>query len=183
CCLLLVITLLIAANGPASAGSFKKLDKPPLSERWFGIYLDNERVGFYRQNISATTEGYRIESDGSVRLSVMGISKEASSRESYLVGKNLTLRSFEVEQTISGTLSRVSGKVNDTSMRVRIESNGKTTERQLKFKGDIYPGPALNLYPLMRETTAGKSYKILTFDPEEIKLKEVTITILGEEQS
>jgi len=182
-CLLLIITLHIGTSRPAAAVSFKKLDKPPLSERWFGIYLDNERVGFYRQNISATADGYRMDSDGSVRLSVMGISKEASSRETYLVGKNLALRSFEVEQTVSGSFSRVSGKVNDTSMRVRVESNGKSTERQLKFKGDIYPGPALNLYPLMREITAGKSYKILTFDPEEIKLKEVTITILGEEHS
>lgn len=180
CYLLLAIALLIAAKRPATAESFKKLDTPPLSERWFGIYVNNERVGFYRQSISATADGYRMEGDGSVRMNVMGFSKEASSRENYLVGKNLALRSFEVEQTINGTLSRVSGKVNGTSMRVRSESNGKATEKQLKFKGEIYPGPALNLYPLMREITSGKSYKVLTFDPEEVKIKEVTITLLGE---
>lgn len=183
CFLVVVIALLTAAGHPAAAAPFKKLDKPPLAERWFGIYLDNERVGFYHQNISATADGYRLESDGSVRLSVMGISREVSSRESYLVGKNLALRSFEVEQNISGTMSRVSGKVNDTVMRVKIENNGKNTEKQFKFKGEIYPGPALNLYPMMRDFAAGRAFKILTFDPEEIKLKEVTVTVQGEERT
>lgn len=177
------IALICAPGNPAGASSFKKLDKPPLSERWFGIYVNQERVGFYRQSISETAEGYRMEGDGSVRMNVMGFAKEASSREVYLVGKNLALRSFEVEQTISGTMSRISGRVGDTSMRVKSESNGKSTDKLLKFKGDIYPGPALNLYPMMRDIAPGKSYRITAFDPEEVKLKEVTITLLGEEKT
>lgn len=177
------IALIFAAGDPARASSFKKLDKPPLAERWFGIYVNQERVGFYRQNISETPEGYRMEGDGSVRMNVMGFAKEASSREVYLVGKNLTLRSFEVEQTINGTTSRLKGQVYDSTMRIKNENNGKVSEKQLKFKGEVYPGPALNLYPMMREITPGKSYRITAFDPEEIKTKEVTITLLGEEKS
>lgn len=181
--IIVTIALIVAASGPAGASSFKKLDKPPLSERWFGIYVNQERVGFYRQSISETTEGYRMEGNGSVQMNVMGFAKEASSHEVYLVGKNLALRSFEVEQTINGTTSRVSGRVGDTSMRVRSESSGKNTDKVLKFKGEIYPGPALNLYPMMREIAPGKSYKISAFDPEEVKVKEVTITLLGEEKT
>lgn len=181
--LLFIITVVVAAVRPAAAASFRKLDKPPLSERWFGIYVDKERVGFYRQNIAETAEGYRMEGDGSVRMKVMGFSKEASMRETYLVGRNLALRSFEVEQTFNGTLSRVSGKVGDMTLRIRSEVSGRTTEKQLRFRGDIYPGPALNLYPLMRDIAPGRSHRVLTFDPEEVKLKEVTITVLGEEKS
>ena len=129
----------------------QKLNKPPLAERWFGIYVDNERVGFYRQNITETADGYQMEGDGSVRMNVMGFSKEASSRETYLVGKNLALRSFEVDQTISGTLSRLKGQVYDGTIRIKSESNGKTMEKNIRFKGDIIPGPALNLYPMMRD--------------------------------
>jgi hypothetical protein len=53
----------------------------------------------------------------------------------------------------------------------------------LKFKGEIFPEPALNIYPLMQNPSAGKSYKILTFDPEELKIKDVTISVLGEEKT
>lgn len=183
CYALLFSALIMAAIRPAAAEPFKKLAKPPLSERWFGIYVDNERVGFYRQTITETPEGYRMEGNGSVRMNVMGFSKVASSHEVYQVGKNLALRSCEVEQTINGTLSRLKGQVSDTVMRVRSESNGKVTEKQLKFKGEVYPGPTLNLYPLMRDITPGRAHRIVTFDQEEVKLKEVTITVLGEERT
>jgi hypothetical protein len=181
--LLLLSLLLSAGVCPVWAASFKKLDKPPLAEQWFGIYVDNERVGFYRQKISELADGYRMEGDGSVHMKVMGFSKEASMRETYQVAKNLTLRSFDVEQTINGVSSRVSGKSGDGSLRVKSESNGKFTEKQFKYRGELYPGPALNIFPLMHDVTAGKSYKTSTFDAEEVKIKEVKIDILGEQNT
>jgi transglutaminase-like putative cysteine protease len=116
-------------------------------------------------------------------MKVMGFSKEASMRETYLVAKNLTMRSFDVEQNINGVPSRVSGKVADAGLRVKTENNGKTAEKLLKFKGDIYPGPALNIFPLMRDTAPGKTYKTTTFDAEEVKIKEVKITVQGEDKT
>lgn len=181
--LLLLSVLLSTGICPVLAAPFKKLDKPPLAEQWFGIYVDTERVGFYRQKISEFADGYRMEGDGSVRMNVMGFSKEASMRESYQVAKNLTMRSFEVEQTINGVSSRVSGKSGDGRLWVKSESNGKISEKQIKFKGELYPGPALNIVPLIRDVTAGKSYKTSTFDAEEVKIKEVMISVLGEENS
>jgi hypothetical protein len=181
--LLLTVILIIAGAGRSVAAPMKKLDKPPFSESWFGIYVDKERVGFYRQTISETADGYRMEGDGSVRIKTMGISREETTRANYLVSKSLALRSFDVEQNFNGVLSHVTGRVNDSTLRVKIERNGSATDRQIKIKGDVYPGPALNLYPLMRPIAAGKSYKILTFDPEEIKVKEVNISVLGEEKS
>ncbi len=165
------------------ASPFGKIDIPPLSERWFGIYVNSERVGFYRQKIDKHEDGYRIEGNGSVRMKVMSFSKEASMRETYLVSKTLTLRSFDVEQTVNGSSSHVSGKISGSAMHIKSDANGKITDKMLKFKGDVYPGPALNLYPLMRTVTAGSSYKIQAFDPEELKIKEVQISVLGEDKT
>ncbi len=178
--IVITFSLIICTATTSFAAIVRKIDRPPLSERWFGIYVDNERVGFYRQAISESPDGYRMDGYGSVRMRVMGFSKEASTRETYLVAKNLSLRSFDVEQTINGSPSRVSGKVGDSTVRIRSEAGGKTSDKQIKIKGDVFPGPALNIYPLMRDTSAGKSYKIQTFDPEESKVKDVTITVLGE---
>ncbi|MGD0585549.1 MAG: transglutaminase-like domain-containing protein [Oryzomonas sp.] len=180
---LIAIILGLAAVFPAAAAPFKKLDKPPLSERWFGIYVDKERVGFYRQVISETPDGYRMEGDGSVRIKIMGFAKESAMRETYQVAKDLSMRSFEVEQTINGTASRLSGKVANNIIRIKSVANGKTTEKQFKYKGEVYPGPALNLYPLMHDASPGKTYITQTFDPEEIKVKEVKISVLGEDKT
>ncbi|NVN90013.1 MAG: transglutaminase domain-containing protein [Desulfuromonadales bacterium] len=183
CFLLCIAAVSILGVRAAEAAQFSKLTKPPLSERWFGIYVDNERAGFYHQTIAETAEGYRMEGDGSVRVKVMGFSKEASSREVYRVGKGLVLRSFDIEQNINGVLTRLTGTASESVLRVRSESNGKITDKQIKLKGEIFPGPALNLYPLMRGVPSGKTCKILTFDPEEIKVKEVKIKVLGEEKA
>lgn len=165
-----------------AAAAAPLIDAPPLGERWFVIQMDTDQVGFYRQVTSALPEGgYRIEGDGSVRMQVMGFTKESSSREVYLLTPALALKSFEVEQTISGQRSRLTGKAVSEGLLVRRESNGKQTERMLKTRREIIPGPALNLYPLLKDVAGGKLYRVTTFDPEEMKLKEVKITLLGAE--
>jgi transglutaminase-like putative cysteine protease len=178
-----MLAVVAAGVCPAAAAPFKKLLKPSLSEQWFGIYVDNERVGFYRQKISETADGYRFDGDGSVSMKVMGFSKEASMRETYFVAKNLTLRSFDVEQFLNGVPSRVTGKLSDSGLRVKSDNNGKVSDKQFKIKGEIYPGPALNIFPLMRDVPPGKVFKTTTFDAEEVKTKEVKITVLGEENT
>ncbi|HIJ82565.1 MAG TPA: transglutaminase domain-containing protein [Desulfuromonadales bacterium] len=179
----LPLLFLLISVSIASAAPQKKIDRPPLAEKWFGIYVDNERVGFYRQRTIEIGDGFRMEGDGSVRIKVMGFSKEVATRESYTVSKGLTLRSFEVEQTVNGVSSRVSGKVGGGSIRYKTETAGKSADKSLKVKGDIYPGPALNLYPLLQGASTGSTFKVQTFDPEEQKIKDVKITVLGDEKT
>ncbi|MDO9308754.1 MAG: transglutaminase domain-containing protein [Deltaproteobacteria bacterium] len=178
-----VIFLLLCSVLNVSAAPARKIDKPPISERWFGIYVDTDRVGFYRQTISETSDGYCMEGFGSVRMKVMGFSKDASMRETYLVSRGMGLRSFDVEQTINGASSRVSGKAVEGAIRLKNETGGKVIEKLLKHRGEVFPGPALNIYPLMRDASAGKSYKLSVFDPEELKIKDVKISVLGEEKT
>ena len=178
-----VCLLVLCSSQGVLAAPFGKIDDLPLSERWFGIYVDSEQVGFYRQRIEKAEDGYRIEGNGSVRMKVMSYSKEASMRETYLVSKKLALRSFDVEQTINGSLSHVSGKVSNSAIHIKNELNGKTSDKILKFKGEVYPGPALNFYPLMRVVSAGTSYKVQAFDPEDLKIKEIQILVIGEEKT
>ncbi len=175
--------LVLCSTLAAQAAPFGKIDAPPLSERWFGIYVNSERVGFYRQRIDKSEDGYRMEGDGSVRMKVMSFSKEASMRETYLVSKTLALRSFDVDQTVNGSSSHVSGKVSGSAIHIKSEIKGKIIHKMLKFKGEVYPSPALNLYPLLRTVVAGSSYKIQAFDPEELKIKEIQITVLGEDKT
>lgn len=181
--LFFICFILLSSLLPAQASTFGKIDAPPLTERWFGIYLNSERVGFYRQQIEKTEDGYRIEGNGSVRMKVMSFSKEASTREIYLVAKNLSLRSFDVEQTINGTSSHVSGKVSSSVIHIKSEMNGITTDKMLKFKGEVYPASVLNIYPLMRTFTAGSVFKVQEFDPEELKIKEIQISVLGDDKT
>jgi len=182
--LLILIFCLCFTNSNATAASLSKLEKPPLNEQWFGIYVDKDLVGFYHLKFIEIKDGYQIEASGNVRMKVMGFSKEATSREIYIVGPTLALRSFEVEHNLNGTLSRISGKKYDSNMRIKVESKGKTTAKNLsKLSGEVYPSPVLNIYPLLRNAAVGKSYIISTFDPEELKIKDVKISVISHENA
>ena len=70
---------------------------------------------------------------------------------------------------------------NARAQKVLVDVAGKRQEKTLKGRGKVYPAPVLNLYPLMQGVTAGRKYRLQMLDPEEVKLKEVTITALGKE--
>ncbi|HBG04947.1 MAG: transglutaminase [Geobacteraceae bacterium GWC2_58_44] len=177
--LLIALLLLIAPLQVFAA--IPKLASPPEGERWFSINLDGERVGFAHLSITKAGDGYRIDSEGSVKLRVMGFSREATSKESYLVGQNLALLSFAAESRIDGSPLVVKGEVTPKGIRVALESGGAVNVRTIKLKGPVYPPQALNILPLMQGAAAGKSYKLTTLDVESVKVKQVKVDVVGEE--
>ena len=176
----LAAILFVCSPGAALSGQYQ-LSTPPLGERWFGILIDQDLVGFYRQQTSQISGGgYRIEGDGSVRMKVMGFSKESNVREVYQTTPGLALRSFEIEQTINGAKSRLTGKTVSGGLQVKREADGTTSTRLLKFKGELIPGPLLNLVPFFKGAATGRQHQILVFDAEELQIKEVVISVFGE---
>ncbi len=166
---------LALAQGPAA------LATPPLGERWFGIYFNGERTGFVHSSITEIVDGYRIESDSSVKMAGLGFSREASVRESYFVNRDLSLRSLDVSQTIDGSPMKLSGEVLAKTIRITIETAGKKKVKTLKKQGAVYPPAALNLLPLFRGTRTGGSLRIAMLDVESVTVKNVNFTIVGSE--
>jgi len=178
---LLAVLLLLSLLAPltASARTIPFLTSPPLGESWFGIYFNDERTGFSHLEISEIPNGYLIESDSSVKMSGFGFSREASARESYQVNRDLSLRSFEVSQTIDGSPMKLNGQVNGKAINVTTETKGNRSEKKLPLKGKVYPPAVLNLYPLFQKATAGKKFRVTMFDPESVAVKDVSITVVG----
>ena len=175
---IVVISCRLLVPVAAEAKSIPPLAAPPLGERWYSISMDDERTGFAHTTISTVPGGYEIASEGSVKMLVLGFSREASSRETYQVNRDLTLKSFAVEQTIDGSSMQLNGEVTAKGVIVKVESAGSTREKTLKTGGVVYPPAVLNLYPLMRGVTPGKKYRLQMLDVEDVKVKDVTITAL-----
>jgi Transglutaminase-like superfamily len=180
-CALLAILFCLLIPGMPAASPVPPLTVPPLGERWFSITMGDERTGFAHISITAAPGGYEVISEGSARMVVLGFTREASSRETYLVNRDLSLRSFVVEQTIGGNPMRLKGEVTAKGVKVTVDAAGSRREKNLKVRGKVYPSPVLNLYSLMQGGKERKKYRIQVLDPEEVKLKEVTVTVLGKE--
>jgi Transglutaminase-like superfamily len=175
-----MLALLIPVNGGAADPLL--LTTPPLGEQWFSITMGNERTGFTRTAISAVPGGYEVASDSSARMVVLGFSRNAWSRETYLINRDLSMKSFHVNESIDGKAMTLSGEVTAQGVNISVTEGGKRREKTLKLRGKVYPGPLLNIYPLMQGGLAkGKSFRPRTLDIEEVKVKEVTITVVGRE--
>lgn len=181
---LLAAALLCLAWMPVgvSAASPSVIMKPPLGDRWFGIYFNDERTGFVHTRIEEHDGGFRVQSESAVKMSGLGFSREASVRESYLVNGDLSLRSFEVSQTIDGSPTKVTGEVTDKTVRIVTESTGNRKEKRLTSRGAVYPSAVLNLIPLFRKAAAGTKSRVTMLDVEAVALKEVRIEAVAFER-
>lgn len=181
CGKLLVVLIMVLLPLHLLAAPLPQLASIPEGERWFAIIMGDEQVGFAQTTVTRTADGYRIASRGSVKMKVMGFSREASSTETYQVTPDLALRSFQAETRIDGSPSAVSGEVTSKGIKVVTHSANGEKERTLKVKGAVYAPHALNLYPLMHGAVPGKSYKIQYLDVEAVKVKQAKVEVIGQE--
>jgi hypothetical protein len=177
CLTALLLALFFALQ--VGATPYPPVTAPPLGERWFSISLNDERTGFAHQTISKRPDGYEISVDSSVKMTVLGFSREAAIRESYLVTPGLSLISFSVELTLDGSSMKLAGKAVPEGVSMTSENAGKKKTTLLKAKGAVYPAAALNIYPLMKGFVPGRKYHFKVLDTEAQKLKDVVVTAVG----
>lgn len=176
----IILSVALSPFPVLAKGGFS-LAAPPVGERWFSISMNDERVGFGYLKITSTPGGYEITGEGSAKMLVLGFSREASARESYVVNKDMSLKSFAVEQVVDGSPMRLAGEVTPKGVKVTVESAGSKKERLLKVKGAVYPPPVLNICPLMQGGASGKVYRLQMLDMEAVKVKEVKVSVVGRE--
>ena len=177
--LLAAILIWLTTLTAAAAETLPPLVSPPLGERWFSISMNGERVGFLHTNATRTSEGLELVCEGGAKMLVLGFSREASARERYILNRDLTIRSFSIEQFIDKSPLNLRGIVSGRTLTVTVETAGGKKETKLKLKGAVYPPAAINLYPLMQGFSAGKKYRLQVFDIEAVKIKEVTVKAIG----
>lgn len=165
-----------------TTGRIAPLTSIPLGDRWFSLVMNDERIGFAFVRTAAHTGGYEIFAEGSVKMRVLGFSREAASRERYFVNNDLTLTSFTVEQIIDGSAMTISGEKTPRGIKVIVESKGSRKERLLESSAPVYPPAVVNMYPLMKGIVPGRKYELHILDTEAIKVKKVTVTTVGIEK-
>lgn len=164
-----------------AAPGIPRLAKPPIGERWFSISKEKEQTGFNRLEIRDAGGGYEITVESGARMSVMGFSRDAASRERYLVNRDLSLKSFEVDEVISGKPMKLTGEVTSEGVKVNVWASGSIKEKTLKVKGPVFPPPVLNIYPLMQGGEAGQVFRLKMLDIEKVKIIGVKISVIGTE--
>lgn len=165
----------------SAAQDIPRLTKLPLGERWYSISKEKEQTGFNRLEIRDSGGGYEITVESGAKMTILGFSRDATSWERYLVNRDLSLKSFEVDEVINGKPMKLKGEVTADGVRVSITAAGSTKEKTLKTREAVYPPPVLNIYPLMHGGEKGKTLRLKMLDIEKVKIVGVKISVIGVE--
>ena len=152
------------------------------SARWHGVYYRGEKIGFTVEQTRETPEGYDLEEDGRLQMSLLGATTSAKLRTVAHVDRSFGLRSFSFSlDPGTGPLEIAGVLTGGTRLDLTIRSppGTRTETRQL-------PEPPLLSLNLPRRLAAeglatGKHLELMVFDPATLRNAPMAVDIRGRE--
>jgi hypothetical protein len=144
---------------------------------WRGVYYRGEKVGFTVSQTVPTGEGFELQEDGRLQMSLLGATTAATIRTKAQVDRAFVLRSFEFSLDPGTGPVAISGRVDGPhlSLTIRTPSGMQTEEREL---ADV-PVLGLNLFRRLASQglKAGSRQEWLVFDPATLRNQPVVVDI------
>jgi transglutaminase-like putative cysteine protease len=94
--------------------------------QWRGIYYRGEKIGFTVSQTIPTDEGFELQEDGRLEMTLLGASSPVAIRTTARVDRSFSLRSFDFSLDPGTGAVGVSGTVDGSSLTLSITSGGRT---------------------------------------------------------
>jgi len=163
-----------------------ELSRLPQREDWFGVIFNGEKIGLTHYRIeerNAPAGTFEIFSEALLRFKVLGLGKEVVLKESGTVAADMTLIDFVSDMTLDGKKIILSGKVREKELIVWEETERRKEEKIFPLSQPLFPGLAINFYPLLHGLQVGRNFRYLIYSPQSRSLQEVSQEVVGYESS
>lgn len=150
---------------------------------WRGIYYRGEKVGFSVSQTIRTDDGFEIQEDGRLQMTLLGATSAAAMRTTARVDTSFALKSFEFSLDpgtgaieVRGTLDPpVTGE--PYGVTVGITSGGATRTEHLTLPGP--PAMSLNLSRVLANggLVPGAQHRMTIFDPATLSNAPIDIAV------
>jgi transglutaminase-like putative cysteine protease len=156
---------------------------------WRGVYYRGEKIGFTVSQTIRTDEGFELQEDGRLQLTLLGSTSTTAIHTTARVDERFALRSFEFSLNPGTGAVLVRGAIDapDTppngryrlSITVTSSGNTRTEERRLSE----LPVIPLNLFRLIASEgiTTGARFHRVVFDPATLGNAPMEIAVGGRE--
>ena len=144
---------------------------------WRGVYYRGEKIGFTVSQTVPKDDGFELEEDGRLQMSLLGAISQATIHTTARVDENFTLRSFDFSLDPGTGPVKVSGQVNGLRLTLSVTTSGgtHTEEREL-------PEPPALSQNLSRRLAngglvPGARHQWTVFDPATLRNAPVTVIV------
>jgi len=161
----------------SSANLATDLARYGSAAQWRGVYYRNEKIGFTVSQTVATDDGFELQEDGRLQMSLLGAQTAAVIRTRAQVDRAFTLQSFDFSLDPGTGGTTVRGQVDGTRLRLSVTSpNGTRSEDR-----EIAEPPVLAITLARRLAGAGLEsgarYQWTIFDPATMTSAPVALEI------
>jgi hypothetical protein len=151
--------------------------------QWKGIYYRGEKIGFAVTQTLPSGDGYELQEDGQIQMTLLGASTAARIRTLARVDKAFALRSFSFSLDPGTGAVEVNGSLGNGGRRLDLTTKTATGTRT--ETRDLEEPPALSLNLSRRLAAAGLTpgahLTVPVFDPATLRNSSMTVDVEARE--
>ena len=150
-------------------------------QRWMGIYLKGQKIGFTSSRFEKEIDGYAAHEEIKMKIMVLGIMQDIHSRTSVLLSPALKVRSFKFTLNAAQNIE-VDGNIRDKTLILDITTANNKSRREIML--DEAPQMTLTIIPylLQRGLKSGMKIRLPVFDPVTFSTQKMLIEVVGKEK-
>ncbi|MCX5861129.1 MAG: hypothetical protein NTW27_03265 [Deltaproteobacteria bacterium] len=152
---------------------YGSLNRFPFHEAWYGMYFQEDKVGYSHFKIDLEGPNFCIASDSLMRLAAGKKTDEIAMKEKVIVRPDLSMLSFESVVHMNEKEMRMSGRSEGNHLVVDIRVGGETLNRRYPIDGKVFHSSAISLMPALKGLKEGESYSFVVFNAEKQKMDTV----------
>jgi hypothetical protein len=150
-------------------------------QRWMGIYLKGQKIGFTSSRFEKELDGYAAHEEIKMKIMVLGIMQGIHSRTSVLLSPALKVRSFKFTLNAAQNIE-VDGNIRDKTLILDITTANNKSRQEIML--DEAPQMTLTIIPylLQKGLKSGMKIRLPVFDPVTFSTQKMLIEIVGKEK-
>ena len=145
---------------------------------WRGVYYRGEKIGFTVSQIVRAGEGFEIQEDARLQMTLLGATTPVAVRTTARVDRDFALQSFDFSLDPGTGPMRIEGRLEGTRLSLAITSPGGPTRRDVRELGEP-PALTLNLARRLARggLVPGSRHQWTLFDPATLRNAPVTVEV------
>lgn len=151
--------------------------------QWKGIYYRGEKIGFAVTQTLPAGDGYELQEDGQIQMTLLGASTAARIRTQARVDKAFALRSFSFSLDPGSGPVEVSGTLGDGGRRLDLTTRAAGGTRTETRSLDEPPALSLNLARRLAAAglQPGAHLEVPVFDPATMRNSSMSVDVEARE--
>ena len=179
--ILQMATLINRSYVQASGNLAIDLARYGSSAEWRGVYYRDEKIGFTVSQTTPIADGFELQEDGRLRMTLLGAPTAATLRTTARVDRAFTLRAFEFSLDPGTGGIRVRGQVDGLRLHLAVTTSSGTRTEDRELTEPVILSLNLSRRLASEGLRRGARYRWMIFDPATLRNAPVIVDVGGRE--